>query len=143
MLKKFFLLSTFLVAMCLTSCDPTFFGGSTTISIIGTASISKNPVRNGDEVELFIAPVLIGGVGISVDNSITINGKTVGIPNVYYYIDDQEVGHSHDKANKFRCVYKVANLAAGEHELRAEAVPQEKGTTFTGGYTSTTFSVEE
>lgn len=118
-----------------------------TTTVSGTATISKNPVKNGDEVCLSIGGVTIdinGNISttITIDGSVTINGKEVGVPNVHYYIDDKLVGTSNDKAKGYAFKYKVTGLQPGEHVLRAEAVPQEKGTTFRGGYTSTNFVVE-
>ncbi len=113
-------------------------------SINGKATISKDPVKIGDEVYLSIGPLTfdIDGQIIKVDanQSTTINGKRI-IPKVHYFIDDNEVGVSNDPETKFATKY-VVSLNEGTHNLRAEAEPQEKNITFSGNYQSSTFTVE-
>lgn len=115
------------------------------VSINGTATISKNPVKNGDDVYLSIGKISFdkdGNVIVDLDYHTVINGKEYGIPRVRYFIDDKEVGTSNSRKENYACKYHVAGLQVGEHVLRAEAEPQEDETTFTGEYQSMVFTVE-
>lgn len=114
------------------------------ISLFGKVVSSKDNVHNGEEIFLSIGNVNIGGsVGIGVQNGTTINGKEIGIPRVHYYVDNKEVGDSNDKSTQFQIKYTVTGLSVGSHTVYATAEPQEKGTTFIGSYTSSTFNVIE
>ena len=114
-------------------------------SIMGTATISKDPVQNGEVVYLSIGPLSfdLNGDIISVASSqyTEVNGKKRGIPMVHYYIDGTEVGHSNDWEHQFTFRYKVSELDEGPHTISAEARPQEKGTKFNGEYKESKFEV--
>ncbi len=103
------------------------------ISIDGKATISKNPVKIGEEVYLSIAS--------ASSQTITENGKRVGVPKVHYFIDDNEGGSSNDPEKNFAIKY-VVSLKEGTHELRAKAEPQDEDIKYTGSYRSTSFIVE-
>lgn len=118
-------------------------------TISGTATISKNPVKIGDEVYLSIGAVKVdanGDIDISIsasqESGTITGGKEIGIPNVKYYIDKKYVGSSNDKSKKFAYKYIVSDLSAGEHTLSAIPEPQDDKTVFDGTYYSTTFMVE-
>lgn len=131
------------ISCCLFSCDCDD-DPKIEKSLFGTAVSSQQNVHNGDEIYLSIGPVKIDETGsISVESSTTINGKEIGVPMVHYYIDDKEVGKSNDPSTKFAVKYIVKDLSIGNHTLSATAEPQEKGTTFIGSYTSSSFNVVE
>lgn len=142
-------------ASFVTSCIPDPVPEITT-TIYGVAKISKNPVNIGDEAELSVhaatfgeryinayGDTIIGSAeGIySVSGGIVLNGKTYGIPRIFFYIDEEEVGSSTDKDNNFAIKCKIENLEIGDHVLRVEAEPQEKSTTIKADLLSTIFSV--
>lgn len=136
-----------LLSMAFSSCHIKQEAHVKTIS--GTATISKNPVKIGDEVYLSIGAVKVdanGDIDISIsasqENGQYIGGKEIGIPNVKYYIDKKYVGSSNDKSKKFAYKYVVSDLSAGKHTLSAIPEPQDDETVFSGSYDSTTFTVE-
>ena len=120
-------------------------GTSLTKTISGTATISKDPVQNGDVVFLSIGPLTFDINGIIVSSTsysfTIINGKEIGIPMVHYYIDGTEVGQSNDMKHDFAFEYNVSGLEQGTHILSAKAQPQEEGTKFIGEYTESEFTV--
>lgn len=135
-----------LLSMAFSSCHIKQEAHVKTIS--GTATISENPVKIGDEVYLSIGAVKVdanGDIDISIsasqENGQYIGGKEIGIPNVKYYIDKKYVGSSNDKSKKFACKYVVSDLSVGEHTLSAIPETQDDETVFSGEYYPTTFMV--